>query len=76
MNFKIFLKLSKIQYHYNSLHSSDEHQAFFAETVTTAAKRMPEHAWWSTFRGSIPELQNVADFAPLKLRPYGAIQIH
>jgi len=32
MNFKIFLKLSKIQYHYNSLHSSEEHQAFFAET--------------------------------------------
>jgi len=28
--------------------------------VTAAAKRMPAHAWWSTFGGSIPELQNVA----------------
>ena len=31
------------------------------DTVTAAVKGMPAHAWWSTFGGSIPELQNVAD---------------
>jgi len=36
--FKIFLKFSKIQYHYNSSHSSEEHQAIFADMVTAAAK--------------------------------------
>ena len=45
----------------NSSHSSEEHRAFFANMLLrAAAKRMPAHAWWSTFGGSIQELQNVA----------------
>ena len=62
MNFQILVKFSEIQYHYNRSHSSEEHRAFFCrDVVTAAAKRMPAHAWWSTFGGSIPELQNVAE---------------
>jgi len=31
--------------------------------TAAAAKRTHAHAWWSTFSGSIPELQNVADLS-------------
>ena len=62
MNFQILLKFSEIQYHYNRSHSSEEHRAFFCrDVVTAAAERMPAHAWRTTFGGSIPELQNVAE---------------
>jgi len=33
---------------------------FCSDMVTAAAKGMPAHTWWSTFGGSIPELQKVA----------------
>ena len=51
----------KIQYHYNSSHSSEEHASgIFCRHGYSCSKK---NAWWSTFGGSVPELQNVADLS-------------
>jgi len=43
MNFKIVLKFRKIQYHYNSSHSSEEHQAFLQRHGYSCSKKECPH---------------------------------
>ena len=53
--------IRKIQYHYNSSHSSEEHASgIFCRHGYSRSKK---NAWWSTSGGSVPELQNVADLS-------------